>query len=83
MTLKEISEGYRSAAVLVRFQINEVKEQMSAGHGDEAVLRERTKNLRYILRELNELRYLTEHYYTSPRDPKYTCAAFYARRGPN
>ena len=69
MTLKEISEDYRRAAVLVRLQLDEVKEALrTASESDRPALRRKEKELRNILRELRDMRELTAGYYTTSRN---------------
>lgn len=80
MTLMtEMSEEYRRAAVLVRMQLDEVREQLSKSPHD-ILLRGRARQLKDILQELRDVRDVTAHYYTDSRPEAYTTAGLRASR---
>ena len=80
-TLREISEGYRQAAVLVRVQLDEIKGALeTAPEADKPALRQRERELRCMIRELRDLRDVTANYYTRGRSQQYTSAGIRAGR---
>ena len=78
-TLREISEGYREAAVMLRMQYDMLREQIERGE-DAPELRYAMGRIGRILQELRALRALTRDYYTAARPPEYTTAGLKARR---
>ena len=65
MTLREISKGYREAAVPLRRRLKELRRALKETEDPEQIWRIRRKiaELTPILTQLNELAELTEHYY--------------------
>lgn len=82
-TLLEISEGYRRAAILVRLQLDEVRQALkTASEAEKPMLRQRETVLKRMLQEMRDLRDLTANYYTRGRSQQYTSAGIRAgRRG--
>lgn len=68
------------AAVRLRAALDEVRAAMEAEGVDRRVLEQRACLLEGMLREMRDLRRLTEGYYTRPRDGKYSSAHWYAPR---
>lgn len=69
MTLKELSEGYRIAAVLVRVQLDETLDQIKASdETNKTKLDYKCKILRQILKDMRDMRELTANYYTVARN---------------
>lgn len=80
-TLAEISNCYREAAALTRFQLEEVREQLDrADNRERSALERRKQVLSQILKEMRDLQEVTRTYYTSPRKPDYTLAGLRAGR---
>lgn len=65
VTLKQISKGYREAAVPLRRRLKELRRALKETEDPEQIWRIRRKiaELTPILTQLNELAELTEHYY--------------------
>ena len=80
-TLRELSGGYREAAVRLRLGLEAAERQLEHLDGAErrAMARE-IHLLRQMLREMRDLRQLAEGYYTRPRSRKYTTAGLVAPR---
>lgn len=76
MTLYELSDSYRTEAMLLRFRIAALRdEEIRCGDAEAArTLRFRIAALEPILREMRELSQLTAHYYDRGyfRSGKYT-----------
>lgn len=76
MTLAELSEGYRAAAVPLRKRLRELRQQMKETEDAEELwhLKRRIAELTPMLTEMNELAELTAHYYDRGyyRGKKYT-----------
>lgn len=75
--LSELSRQYREAAVRLRMAIQDQQTLAAEGNrkaAGEAVL------LRQMLREMRDLRQLTEGYYTRPRAGTYTTSDLRAPR---
>ena len=79
-TLSELSSDYMDAAVRLRAALDEVRSAMEAEGADRRALEQRARLLEGMLREMRELRRLTEGYYTRPRDGTYSSAHWYAPR---
>lgn len=80
-TLLEISEDYRQAAVLVRVQLDEVRQALkTASEAEKPALRQRERELRCMIRELRDLRDVTANYYTRGRSQQYTSTGIRAGR---
>lgn len=78
--LSELSGDYMDAAVRLRAALDGVRAAMEAKGADRRMLEQRARLLEGMLREMRELRRLTEGYYTRPRDGTYTAAFWYAPR---
>ena len=65
MTLRELSGGYRAAAQPIRARLRELRIEMKTERDTERMfwLKRRTAVLTEMLRQMNELAELTEHYY--------------------
>ena len=65
MTLREMSACYRAAAQPIRARLRELRIEMKTEHDPERMfwLKRRTAVLTEMLRQMNELAELTEHYY--------------------
>ncbi len=65
MTLRELSGGYRAAAQPIRARLRELRIEMKTERDAERMfwLKRRTAVLTEMLRQMNELAELTEHYY--------------------
>ena len=65
MTLRELSGGYRAAAQPIRVRLRELRIEMKHERDPERMfwLKRRTAVLTEMLRQMNELAELTEHYY--------------------
>ena len=76
MTLRELSGGYRAAAQPIRARLRELRIEMKTERDAERMfwLKRRTAVLTEMLRQMNELAELTEHYYERGyyRNEKYT-----------
>ncbi len=76
MTLKEISRGYREAAVPLRARLRQLRKELEAAEDPEQIwhLKRRIGELTPMLTQVNELAELTEHYYDRGyyRNEKYT-----------
>lgn len=75
MRLAELSEGYLTAAVLLRRQLQKLRIALKAAHSpqERAALRHEISALAQILTQCRELADLTAHYYERSyyRDEKY------------
>ncbi len=78
--LQELAEDYMDAAIRLRAALDEVRAAMEDEGADRRALEQRARLLEGMLREMRELRRLTEGYYTRPRDGTYTAAFWYAPR---
>ena len=78
--LSELSGDYMDAAVRLRAALDGVRAAMAAEGADRRALEQRARLLEGMLREMRELRRLTEGYYTRPRDGTYTAAFWQAPR---
>ena len=65
MTLLEISQGYREAAVPLRQRLRQLRLQLAQAEDPEEIwhLKRRSAELTPMLTQVNELAELTEHYY--------------------
>lgn len=76
MTLKEISQGYREAAIPLRSRLRQLRTALKSARDPEEIwhLKRRIAELTPMLTQLNELAELTEHYYERGyyRSEKYT-----------
>lgn len=76
MTLLEISEGYRQAAVPLRARLSQLRRALKQTDDPEEIwrLKRRIAELTPMLTQVNELAELTEHYYDRGyyRSEKYT-----------
>ena len=76
MTLKEISEGYRQAAVPLRGRLRQLRIMLAQAEDPEEIwhIKRRIAELTPMLTQMNELADLTEHYYDRGywRNEKYT-----------
>ena len=76
MTLKELSQCYREAAVPLRARLKLLRGQLAAADDPEQIwhLKRRIAELTPLLTQMNELAELTEHYYERSyyRNAKYT-----------
>ena len=65
MTLRELSGEYRAAAQPIRARLRELRLEMKTERDAERMfwLKRRTAVLTEMLRQMNELAELTEHYY--------------------
>lgn len=76
MTLLEISEGYRQAAVPLRARLRQLRQELAAATDPEEIwhLKRRIAELTPLLTQANALAELTEHYYERGyyRSEKYT-----------
>ena len=76
MTLKEMSKGYREAAVPLRQRLKLLRQMLAATDDPEEIwhLKRRIAELTPMLTQMNELAELTEHYYERGyyRNEKYT-----------
>ena len=78
--LQELAGGCRDAAIRLRAALDAVRAAMEDEGADRRALEGRARLLEGMLREMRELRRLTEGYYTRPRDGTYTAAFWYAPR---
>lgn len=64
-TLKQISEGYRQAAIPLQARLSQLRKMLAKARDPEEVfhLRRRIAELTPMLTQVNELAELTEHYY--------------------
>ena len=76
MTLREMSESYREAAVPLRRRLAQLRREVKAAKDPEEIwhLKRRIAALTPMLTEMNELADLTAHYYERGyyRNEKYT-----------
>ena len=76
MTLAELSEGYREAAVPLRRRLKELRQMLLQTDDPEELwhIRRRIAELSPMLTQMNELAELTQHYYERGyyRNAKYT-----------
>ena len=76
VTLLEISQGYREAAVPLRQRLRQLRLQLAQAEDPEEIwhLKRRIAELTPMLTQVNELAELTEHYYERGyyRNGKYT-----------
>ena len=76
MTMLEISQGYREAAVPLRQRLRQLRLQLAQAEDPEEIwhLKRRIAELTPMLTQVNELAELTEHYYERGyyRNGKYT-----------
>lgn len=76
MTLQEISGGYRDAAALLRARLRLLRRELAQTQDPEEIwhIKRRISELTPVLRQVNELAELTEHYYERGyyRDERYT-----------
>lgn len=76
MTLKEMSKGYREAAVPLRQRLKLLRQMLASTDDPEEIwhLKRRIAELTPLLTQMNELAELTEHYYERGyyRNEKYT-----------
>lgn len=78
--LQELAEDYMDAAIRLRAALDEVRAAMEDEGADRRALEGRARLLEGMLREMRELRRLTEGYYTRPRDGTYAAAFWQAPR---
>lgn len=78
--LQELAEDYMDAAIRLRAALDEVRAAMENEGADRRALEGRARLLEGMLREMRELRRLTEGYYIRPRDGTYTAAFWQAPR---
>ena len=76
MTLRELSQDYRAAAVPLRTRLRELRQALAKAQDPEEIwhLKRRIGELTPMLTEMNELAELTERYYERGyyRGTKYT-----------
>jgi hypothetical protein len=76
MTLREISESYRQAAIPLRNRLRQLRQAVAKCDDPEELwrLKRRIAELTPMLTQMNELAELTEHYYERGfwRDEKYS-----------
>ena len=76
MTLLQISQGYRQAAVPLRARLRELRQALAKAEDPEEIwhLKRRIAELTPMLTQVNELAELTERYYERGyhRNEKYT-----------
>ena len=76
MTLQQISQGYRLAAVPLRTRLRQLRQQLAVATDPEEIwhIKRRIAELTPMLTQVNELAELTEHYYERGyrRNEKYT-----------
>ena len=76
LPLKELSRGYREAAVPLRARLRQLRMQLEKADGPDEVwhIKRRIAELTPLLTQMNELADLTEHYYDRGywRSEKYT-----------
>ena len=76
MTLQQISQGYRMAAVPLRAKLRQLRQQLAVATDPEEIwhIKRRIAELTPMLTQVNELAELTEHYYERGyrRNEKYT-----------
>lgn len=76
MTLKEISRGYREAAVPLRARLSQLRRELAQAEDPEQIwhIKRRIAELTPMLTQVNELAELTERYYERGyyRDARYT-----------
>lgn len=76
MTLKEVSQGYRDTAALLRGRLSQLRRMLRSAQDPEEIwhIKRRIAELTPVLTQMNELAELTEHYYDKEyyRDKKYT-----------
>ena len=76
MTLKELSQGYRDSARLLRQRLRQLRQALAATDDPEEVwhIKRRIAELTPMLTQMNELGELTERYYEKGyyRSKKYT-----------
>lgn len=74
-TLRELAPEYREAAVRVRVALEDEEARARSLEGEERrASLERVRILRGMLRDMRDLRQLTEGYYDRPRDQSLTMA---------
>lgn len=76
MTLREISQGYREAAVPLRARLSQLRKELEKAEDPEEIwhLKRRIAELTPMLTQVNELAELTERYYERGyyRNERYT-----------
>lgn len=76
MTLREISQGYREAAVPLRARLSQLRKELEKAEDQEEIwhLKRRIAELTPMLTQVNELAELTERYYERGyyRNERYT-----------
>lgn len=76
MTLREISQGYREAAVPLRARLSQLRKELEKAEEPEEIwhLKRRIAELTPMLTQVNELAELTERYYERGyyRNERYT-----------
>lgn len=76
MTLLQISQGYRQAAVPLRNRLRELRQELARAEDPEEIwhIKRRIAELTPLLTQVNELAELTERYYERGyyRNEKYT-----------
>ena len=76
MTLLQISQGYRLAAVPLRARLRQLRQELAQAADPEEIwhIKRRIAELTPMLTQVNELAELTEHYYERGyrRNEKYT-----------
>ena len=76
MTLSQIAQGYREAAVPLRARLRQLRIELAEADDPEEIwhLKRRIAELTPLLTQMNELADLTEHYYDRGywRSEKYT-----------
>lgn len=76
MTLKELSQGYRDSARLLRLRLRQLRQALAIAEDPEEVwhIKRRIAELTPMLTQMNELAELTERYYEKGyyRSKKYT-----------
>ena len=76
MTLSQIAQGYRQAAVPLRLRLRQLRQELKTAEDPEEIfhLKRRIAELTPMLTECNALAALCEHYYERGyyRDERYT-----------
>ena len=79
--MKELADGYREAAALLKVALEDAEEAMQTADASERrILEIKAADLRAALRQARDLRRLTLTYYSDWQPPEYSCLHMKARK---
>lgn len=81
MSMKNLANGYREAAALLKVALEDVEKRLeTADESERRILELKAADLRAALRQARDLRRLVLTYYTDWQPPEYSCLHMTAPR---